>query len=67
MLGKSIPSAQKTIVHQSKKTKKMPIGSTTMRLLARIKKKLSPIISLPLINLRPKLSRSVKEVGKEAF
>ena len=38
-----------------------------MRLLTRIKKRLSPITSLLLINLRFKSLRNVKKVGKEAL
>ena len=38
-----------------------------MRLSIRTKKKLSPITSLPVINLRPRPLRGVKEVGEEAF
>ena len=50
-----------------KKTRMTLIGSTAMRLLARIKKRLSPITPFLLINLRPRLLKSVKKVGKEVL
>ena len=48
------------IARRSKRTRKMPIGSTAMRLPIRTKKKLCPIIPLLLIKLRPRLLKSVK-------
>ena len=67
ILRRLISSAQKAIPCWSKRTKKTSIGSTVMRLLATIKKRLNPITPLPLINLGPRPSKSVKKVGKEAF
>ena len=66
-LGRLIPNAQKAIDYKYKRAKKTPIGSIAMRLLVRTKKKLSLITPLPLIKLRSKPLRSVKEVNKEAY
>lgn len=43
------------------------VGSTMIRLLIRIKKRLGSITPLPLIFLKPKPPRSAKKVGKEAI
>ena len=67
ILGKLIPNAQKTIARQSKKTRKIPIGSTAIRLPIRTRRRLSSITPLLLINLKPRPPRSVKEIEKEAL
>ena len=66
MLGKSIPNVQKAIARQSKKTKKMSIGSTATK-LSRTKTRLSPIPSLPLINLKPRPPKNVKKNDEKPF
>ena len=56
-----------SIVRWLKRTKKTPIRNTAMKLLVKKKKRLSPITSLLLNNLRVRAPESVKEVSKEAF
>ena len=67
-LRKSISDAQKDIGCQSRKTRTTLIRSSAIRLLTKIKKKLSLIIRrLPLISLKCKIStpKSVKKKTKE--
>ena len=67
MLGRLIPGVQKNIARLSKKTKMTLIASTVMRLPTRIKKRLSPITTLPLISLKPRPSKKHQRSWQRGF
>ena len=64
MFRRLISVAQKAIVFCPRRTKKIPNGSTAMRLP---RTRLSPRPLLALINLRPKTLKNATEVDKETI